>query len=125
MLRASLDSCCVWRRDIGLVYDGAELACATKEHTASVCLCFAASVIADLATTMWFFHTHGIEFELHPGIRLMGYAYGRTIGPFAGKTIQAIGILLVSVLMPEQWRGKLLLLAAIGYFAAAVYNLAQ
>ena len=41
---------------------------------------FLLAVTADLATTLWFFHSRGIDHELHPGVRLFGYAYGRTVG---------------------------------------------
>lgn len=82
---------------------------------------FLASVVADLSTTLWFFHDGGVDLELHPGIRLFGYAYGRTTGPVAGKLVQAAGILLVSRLND---RAGLVLLGVVTcfYFSAAAYN---
>lgn len=87
-------------------------------------LAFLLSVLADLATTLWFFHDGGIDLELHPGIRLFGYAYGRTTGPIAGKIVQAVGILLVSRISR---RGGVLLLGTVTcvYAAAAIYNASQ
>jgi hypothetical protein len=85
---------------------------------------FLLSVLADLATTLWFFHDGGIDLELHPGIRLFGYAYGRTIGPLLGKTVQAIGVLGVAHIIG---RGGIVLLSTITclYALAAVYNISQ
>jgi len=87
-------------------------------------LAFIVSVLADLGTTLWFFHDGGIDLELHPGIRLFGYAYGRTAGPIAGKLVQAAGILIVA-----RWlgRGGSSLVAAVTllYAAAAIYNVLQ
>ncbi len=87
-------------------------------------LIFLLSVMADLGTTLWFFHDGGINLELHPGIRLFGYAYGRSIGPVAAKTVQAIGILVVSRLMG---RGRNILLVGVSclYVLAAAYNMSQ
>lgn len=85
---------------------------------------FSVAVLADLFSTVWFFHAQGIDFEFHPAIRLFGYAYGRTIGPIAGKLIQAAGILYVSVLLNE--RGNVLIsLVSAAYLIAAIYNVAQ
>lgn len=85
---------------------------------------FLLSVLADLMTTLWFFHDGGIDLELHPGIRLFGYAYGRTIGPVAGKLIQATGILFLSRL---HHRGGLVLLTVVScfYLLAALHNASQ
>jgi len=85
---------------------------------------FLVSVLADLATTLWFFHDGGIDQELHPGIRLFGYAYGRTIGPLLGKTVQAIGVLGVAHVIG---RGGTVLLSTVTcfYVLAAVYNISQ
>lgn len=77
---------------------------------------------ADLATTLWFFHVQGIEGELHPGIRLVGYAFGRTCGPLIGKAIQFTGTVVVAALLPRI-ATAILVLATITYFLAVVYNI--
>lgn len=80
--------------------------------------------IIDLVTTIRFFNQQGVHLEVHPGIRLFGYAYGRTVGPFLGKTVQAIGIIFVSKLMGRA--GTLLLtLVALIYLATGIYNSLQ
>lgn len=98
----------------------------TKERLLSrfVLSLFAVAVIADLLSTIWFFHSLGVEFEFHPAIRLFGYAYGRTFGPIAGKLIQAAGIIYVSALLKERGRYLLYVVSA-AYLAAAVYNISQ
>ena len=85
---------------------------------------FLLAVFADLATTIWFFHSRGIDHELHPGIRLFGYAYGRTVGPVAGKAIQTVGVIGLSLCLV---RPGLILLSVVTffYFIAAVYNISQ
>jgi hypothetical protein len=82
---------------------------------------FLISVIADMMTTISFFHSKGIVFELHPGIRLFAYAYGRTAGALLGKVVQAVGIIGVSSVLGRKctW---LLGTASCVYFIAAVYN---
>ena len=101
-----------------------------KSHEAALCrlqfsravlLFFAFAVVADLLTTIHFFHAKGIVFELHPGIRLFGYAYGRTVGPILGKSVQAFGVIAVASLLGH--RGYWLLIA-VGtvYTIAAIYN---
>ena len=79
---------------------------------------------ADLATTLWFFHTRGIQHELHPGIRLFGYAFGRTVGPVLGKALQLLGILAVASVLPRL-AFSVLVLATATYAAAVAYNIAQ
>lgn len=86
-----------------------------------ILLVFALSVLADLATTIWFFHGLGVEFEFHPAIRLCGYAYGQTIGPILGKTIQAVGVLYVAILLKNRGHWLLILVSTV-YSAAAIYN---
>jgi hypothetical protein len=85
---------------------------------------FQLSVLADLVTTLWFFHDDGIDLALHPGTRLFGYAYGRTIGPLLGKTVQAVGVLGVAHIIG---RGGVVLLSTVTcfYVLAAVYNISQ
>jgi len=89
-----------------------------------ILVCFVTSVIGDLLSTMLFFHQTGIENELHPAIRLFGYAYGRTAGPLLGKLIQAMGVLFVAALLGHHGRW-LLLLVSVLYAAATGYNLSQ
>ena len=83
---------------------------------------FAVATAADLATTLWFFHARGIELELHPGIRLVGYAFGRTSGPLMGKGVQFVGIFVVAALLPRI-APVILVVATITYFLAVVYNI--
>lgn len=85
---------------------------------------FAVAVVADLGSTIWFFHALGVEFEFHPAIRLFGYAYGRTAGPIAGKLIQAAGIIYVSALLKERGR-YLICVVTVAYLAAAAYNVSN
>ena len=85
---------------------------------------FLLGVLADLATTVWFFHDGGIDLELHPGIRFFGYAYGRTVGPIAGKAVQTLGVLAIA-----RYSGRLglvlLTIVTCFYAAAAIYNVSQ
>jgi hypothetical protein len=83
---------------------------------------FALAVVADLGTTIRFFHSHGIENELHPGIRLFGYAYGRTVGPILGKSLQTLGVLLIARLF-KQHAPSFVRVVAMIYLAAAIYNI--
>jgi hypothetical protein len=78
--------------------------------------------LADLATTLVFFHTQGVNYEVHPGIRLIGYAYGRTIGPILGKTFQIVGIVFISAIFP---RFAVFLLCTASLFCglAAIHNI--
>lgn len=82
---------------------------------------FLIATLADLATTLVFFHRHGVNLELHPGIRLFGYAYGLTIGPIAGKLVQAVGVLLLAFFAG---RAGIILLAVVTfvYGLAAIHN---
>ncbi len=85
---------------------------------------FTIAVLADMLSTVWFFHAQGIDFEFHPAIRLFGYAYGRTIGPIAGKLIQAGGIIYVAVLLKGRASFLIYLTSAV-YLAASIYNVSQ
>ncbi len=89
-----------------------------------ILFCFGAAVAADLLTTILFFHQSGIENELHPAIRLFGYAYGRTTGALLAKAIQAGGVLFLAAFLKRHGR-SLLILVTILYSVAAVYNLLQ
>jgi hypothetical protein len=82
---------------------------------------FGIAVVADMVTTVGFFHTRGVSDELHPGVRLFGYAYGRTIGPVLAKIIQSVGVLTIAFFLGR--RGKWIIVAAtLLYVAAAAYN---
>lgn len=95
-----------------------------KILTLPLLFCFAVSVVADLLTTILFFHQTGIDNELHPAIRLLGYAYGRTTGPVLGKAIQALGVVFVALQLKGY--GRLLIgFVTIVYLTAAAYNLWQ
>ena len=84
---------------------------------------FAIAVLADLITTVRFFHSKGIVFELHPGIRLFGYAYGRSVGPVLGKSVQALGLLAVACLLSPRGANGLLIIASAAGGLAAIHNL--
>ena len=90
----------------------------------TICLLlFVAAVAADLFTTLRFFHASGIDHEFHPGVRLFGYAYGRTMGPLLAKLVQAAGIILFASFMPRAGNGLLIVVAFV-YGAGALYNCA-
>jgi hypothetical protein len=112
---------------IGLIIAAAgPISYSSNWNTAShkLLVVFAVAVLADLLTTINFFHTQGVEHEFHPAIRLFGYAYGRTIGPILGKTIQALGVVGVATLLGK--RGSWLIgVVTVVYFVAAIYNLSK
>jgi hypothetical protein len=82
---------------------------------------FGIAVVADMATTVRFFHTHGVVDELHPGVRLFGYAYGRTVGPVLAKVVQLVGVLMIACFLGRY--GKWVVVAATClYVGAALYN---
>jgi hypothetical protein len=85
---------------------------------------FLLACAADFITTTKFFATAGVDHELHPGIRLFGYAYGRTVGAAIGKVLQVVGLLALSVFM-GQWGAYLIALATMLCTAAALYNFVQ
>ncbi len=86
---------------------------------------FLAAALADLTTTIYFFHAVGVDHELHPGIRMFGYAYGRTMGPVLGKMLQALGVLGLSWIFGRAASISVLVTASLLYGLAAMYNLAQ
>jgi len=82
---------------------------------------FGIAVVADMVTTTMFFHAHSVSDELHPGVRLFGYAYGRTVGAALAKLVQLVGVLTIAFFLGQ--RGQWIIVAATFlYFAAAVYN---
>ena len=85
---------------------------------------FGLAVAADLVTTIYFFHVKGIIYELHPGVRLFGYAYGRTVGPILGKAVQALGVLAIASLLGSRGGWLTLAVGAI-YLVAAIYNVSH
>ena len=84
---------------------------------------FLFSASADLLSSLWCFHMVGIDSELHPGIRLFAYAYGRTIGAVAGKSVQVIGILGLAAMVKRIARPTIVI-ATVLYAGAAIYNCA-
>ncbi len=95
------------------------IAVLVNDHRVPVGL-FLAATFADLVTTLWFVHHAGLEFEVHPGIRLFGYALGRTAGPVLGKALQCAGIVLLAALLPRLARPILIVAIAICAAATAV-----
>ncbi|WP_437227234.1 hypothetical protein SH661x_000244 [Planctomicrobium sp. SH661] len=79
------------------------------------------SAIADLVSTLWFLHRSSIELEVHPGIRLFAYAFGRTAGPVLAKGLQLSGIYIAGRLWP-QWRALMYALAALAMSVATAHN---
>jgi len=82
---------------------------------------FGIAVVADMVTTVMFFHTHGVFYELHPGVRLFGYAYGRTVGAVQAKLVQLAGVLTIAFSLGRHERG-IIVAAAFLYALAAAYN---
>lgn len=82
---------------------------------------FAVTCLLDLATTWAYCQKYTLADELHPAIKLMGYAYGLTVGVVAAKLLQAALVLLMTVVLPR-WGRLLLVVTMLGYAAAAVWN---
>jgi len=80
------------------------------------------ATLLDLGTTLWFFHEKSIQLEVHPGIRLFGYAFGRTMGPVLAKGVQLFGILLAGSYL-GRWQWLVELLAATLMALAAAHNM--
>jgi hypothetical protein len=95
----------------------------TRMYRSSAILCgfFTLACVTDLISTWLYFRAHRIDDELHPGIKLMTYAYGLSVGCFIGKAIQGLLAVLVCVAFPKGARAILIVLT-IAYFAAAVWN---
>lgn len=85
---------------------------------------FIVSAVADAVTTLYFCHISGLQREIHPGIRLFGYAYGRSTGIFFGKIVQVIGILAFSTCLGRANAIFLAIAAGLCSFAA-IWNLTQ
>jgi len=80
------------------------------------------ATLADVLTTWNFFQAGMMQEEVHPGVRLLGYALGRTAGPVFGKGIQLAGICFVGRVVPK-FRTLLFLGSSILMFAAAAHNM--
>ena len=120
MLSLSMIGTLVWFAAPGVVLQQQK----TSKVWRPLMIAFVLAVLADLVTTIWFFHARGIDHEFHPGIRLFGYGFGRTVGPIAGKTVQAAGVIAVCLC----WhRARLVLLSVVTliYSVAAVFNVSQ
>jgi hypothetical protein len=91
-----------------------------KAH-AILCPLFFLACLADLVSTLWYFHEYSVEDELHPGIKLVTYAWGLSVGCAAAKLIQAVLVLLVCTLVPRIAR-LVLVFATVGYAVAAAWN---
>jgi hypothetical protein len=89
---------------------------------AVLCTLFAGACLADFLSTWWYFHEYGMEDELHPGIKLVTYAWGPSAGCLAAKSIQAGLMLLVCVLFPRI-AGIALAITTVAYSCAAIWNL--
>ncbi len=87
-----------------------------------LCGLFAVACGADCISTLVYFHSHRIDDELHPGIKLFTYAYGLSIGCFAGKAMQALLALVLCAAYPRISRPILIVLIA-AYTFASIWNL--
>ena len=76
-----------------------------RHRSVPILAIFGVAVVADMLTTVIFFHTRGVFYELHPGVRLFGYAYGRTTGAVLAKLVQFVGVLTIAFLSGRygQW----------------------
>ncbi len=83
-------------------------------------LCF----LADLGSTLWFFHALGIDLEVHPAIKLFGYAFGRSAGPVLGKMLQLAGIMLIGIRFPH-FQNVIYILASVLCAGAAWHNVSE
>jgi len=80
------------------------------------------ATLLDGLSTLHFFHAQSIDLELHPGIRLSGYAFGRTTGPILGKGGQLAGLILIGQAIPA-WKTQLYVTAAVLMLLAAAHNM--
>ena len=77
---------------------------------------------ADFVSTVVYFYSHRIDDELHPGIKLVTYAYGLSLGCLVGKAIQACLALMLCAAFPKIAR-PILVVLIVAYAAAAAWNL--
>jgi hypothetical protein len=89
----------------------------------ALCL-FLLAALTDAATTIAVFETHDITHEVHPAVKLFAYAYGRFAGTFAAKWVQVLGMLLIVRFVSSFWRLPLLLIGAVIFFVASLFNFA-
>jgi hypothetical protein len=83
---------------------------------------FALACLSDFLSTLWYFHQYSLEDELHPGIKLVTYAWGLTVGCLAAKLIQGSLVLFVCAVFPRISRPTLIV-TTIAYVFAAFWNL--
>jgi hypothetical protein len=91
-----------------------------RRHTVWVAL-FTVACVLDFASTAICCHRYGAIDEIHPGVRLVIYAFGLTSGVLAGKTIQALFVLVIAAMVPRVAR-PLLATASVLYLLAAAWN---
>lgn len=77
--------------------------------------------LVDLLTTWLYAQKYSHVDELHPGIKLVTYAYGLTVGIAIAKLIQASLVLIVAAALPRAARG-LMWLTTLAYLVAATWN---
>lgn len=82
---------------------------------------FVVACAADFVSTSLYCHRYGVIDEIHPGMRLVIYAYGLTTGVLLGKAIQALLLLVIAVILPRLTR-PMLVMTIVGYALAAVWN---
>ncbi|MAE62960.1 MAG: hypothetical protein CMJ18_01705 [Phycisphaeraceae bacterium] len=80
-----------------------------------------AAAVADMISTMHFMILDGIEYELHPGIRLVSHAFGPIGGPMLGKLGQLVAVFVVTLYCRPLAR-MVFLTASLTYSWAAWYN---
>jgi len=79
------------------------------------------AAFADLLTTIQFMIVDGVEYELHPAIRVAARALGPYWGPFVGKVAQLAAIVLVTIYCRRLAVG-VFVAATVMYSWAAWYN---
>lgn len=87
-----------------------------------LCGCFITACLFDFVSTTLYCQRYGVIDEVHPGMRLIIYAFGLTMGVFFGKSIQAALLVVIGTSFPQMAR-PLLVITAFGYTLAAVWNL--
>lgn len=84
-----------------------------------------AASVFDAGTTVHLVNIHGLQVEVHPGIALFGYAFGRTLGVVLGKLLQLLLIECIAVMLRGLRATILLIVYAAFCFAAALWNMGQ
>lgn len=82
---------------------------------------FIVSAVLDGLSTIHFMILDGVEYEMHPMIRLVSFWWGPVIGPVFGKSAQVLVAFMICLAYPSMTRA-LLVIVSILYTAAAYHN---